>query len=366
MADENVRNGTNKDDDDPLIDQLTEGQHSAFLDDEKLNDPRSGDTEGEDLTSLTAAHQGSRSTMPDSGAASMSASNVGLLDENLELPVSQTGSTNRTAGTIQAGDSPDVLQGNLDLELSGDGGGYPAQNGGERGGGQRSATAAERSAGEITGDIAGDSVGATTGVSAIDELQLSSGDAGQADSNGVGSNGSAGEDPTLEFDLSGDAASSSTRNNDGLGGSGDRDGSISNDDDVVEYVEDPAPAASDSGNGVNPIIGDRFDNNLVGTAGRDMINAQGGDDTLSGGGGSDKLIAGMGNDLLDGGTGDDTLSGGGGDDILIWDSADSKIDGGRAPIHCGTIPAMPISPVTTARSATSKPSICSRTPAPTP
>jgi len=68
MADENVRNGTNKDDDDPLIDQLTEGQHSAFLDDEKLNDPRSGDTEGEDLTSLTAAHQGSRSTMPDSGA----------------------------------------------------------------------------------------------------------------------------------------------------------------------------------------------------------------------------------------------------------------------------------------------------------
>lgn len=319
MADENIRTGTNEGDDDPLADQLTEGQQSAFLDEEELNDQRPGDAEGEDLTSLTAAHQGSRSTLANNSAA-FTPADGNLLDEGSELIGSQTSSADRASGTTLAGNSPDAIQGNLDLELSvGDGDSAP--NAQERGGGQGTATAAERSSGET----AGDTVGATTGANANDELQFSGGDADQAGSNGLASNGTADEDPTLEFDLSGEAGSGFARNDDGLGGSGDQDSPVSSGDDVVEYVEEDTATTS---NGNSDIVGDKFDNNLVGTGNSETINAKGGDDTLFGGAGDDNLMGKQGNDSLDGGTGADTLSGGGGDDLLIWDSADTEIDGG--------------------------------------
>ncbi len=125
--------------------------------------------------------------------------------------------------------------------------------------------------------------------------------------------------------------------------------------------------------GYNLILGDAFDNVLIGTDMKDKILAGAGDDTLSGlqdgdllygesgddtlqgNQGGDTLFGGDGNDtvfgdqggvllygaagndildggqdgdLLDGGTGSDSLSGGTGSDVLVWDAADTTIDGG--------------------------------------
>ena len=72
------------------------------------------------------------------------------------------------------------------------------------------------------------------------------------------------------------------------------------------YADDPR----------NQVVGTAGDDLLVGTAGDDIICGLGGNDTLRGLGGDDLLRGGDGNDLLRGGAGSDTLRGGSGADIL--------------------------------------------------
>jgi Ca2+-binding RTX toxin-like protein len=67
---------------------------------------------------------------------------------------------------------------------------------------------------------------------------------------------------------------------------------------------------------------------LTGTSASDTILGLGGNDTLIGGTGNDTLLGGGGNDSLNGGTGGDSLNGDVGSDVLIWDTLDTKVDGG--------------------------------------
>ena len=289
-----------------------------------LNNPSSNETNADDQPALTAAHQGSRATSipSDEAAAFNPAAQADLFDETSEQASSAPNS--RSSSDALIGDPAADTLGGLDGEPPiADSNAAPNA---QEGGGQGSAAAAELSSGDTV-----------TGTSAIDEPRLDGGDTDQGSTVVSPANGTTDEDPSLDFDLSGEAGSSPTRNDDGLGGSGDQSTPAdagSSGDEVVEYSEDTTTtttttgSSSDGGNGVNPIIGTQNDDNLAGTDGRDMINAKGGNDTLSGGGGDDNLLGGQGDDLIRGGTGDDTLKGGGGDDTLVWDSADSVIDGG--------------------------------------
>jgi len=78
--------------------------------------------------------------------------------------------------------------------------------------------------------------------------------------------------------------------------------------------------------------------NIVGTAGDDVINSKGGrdimhgrkgNDTLSGGANGDFLFGGAGNDTLNGNDGSDKLSGGRGDDTLNGGEGDDTLTGGK-------------------------------------
>lgn len=286
-----------------------------------LNSQSSDETNADDQPALVAAHQGARATSvpADSTAAFNSAAQADLFDETLGQASRSPNSASRSSSDALLGDPAGDILGDLDLDQS-IADGNSAQN--TSGGGQGPATAAEFSAGETAG--------ATTDTSSIDDLQFNGGDGDQASSDGLASNGPADEDPLLDLDVSGEAGSGSTDSDDGLGGSEDQSGSTdtTSNDDNEELLSDDSGGGGGGGNGVNPIIGTQFDDNLVGTDGRDMINAQGGDDTLSGGAGNDNLLAGAGDDLIEGGAGDDTLKGGAGDDVMVWDSADAVIDGG--------------------------------------
>ena len=66
---------------------------------------------------------------------------------------------------------------------------------------------------------------------------------------------------------------------------------------------------------------------IVGTEGKDMVDAKAGNDTICGLGGDDKLTADAGNDYVDGGSGNDTLKGSSGDDTLIGGDNDDALDG---------------------------------------
>ena len=70
--------------------------------------------------------------------------------------------------------------------------------------------------------------------------------------------------------------------------------------------------------------------NINGTGNQldNVLTGNDGDNSLKGNDGTDNLDGGAGIDKLDGGAGSDTLLGGLGDDLLIYDSVDSKIDGG--------------------------------------
>ncbi len=57
-------------------------------------------------------------------------------------------------------------------------------------------------------------------------------------------------------------------------------------------------------------------NQVVGSAGADMLNGTGGSDVITGGAGNDHLWGGRGKDWLYGGDGNDILKGGGGQDSL--------------------------------------------------
>ena len=90
------------------------------------------------------------------------------------------------------------------------------------------------------------------------------------------------------------------------------------------------------------IKGDKFNNDLdgrngndviLGLAGNDELDGNAGNDTLDGGKGNDELDGdaandvlkgGKGNDQLDGGAGTDQLFGGKGDDLFTFDNNDGK------------------------------------------
>jgi|GEM_PF-5980858 len=56
------------------------------------------------------------------------------------------------------------------------------------------------------------------------------------------------------------------------------------------------------------VNGNKRDNVLTGTDGKDWINGRDGDDTLLGGSGDDMLQDNVGSDILDGGSGHDVAS----------------------------------------------------------
>lgn len=69
------------------------------------------------------------------------------------------------------------------------------------------------------------------------------------------------------------------------------------------------------------VVGNTFDNRMVGGNGNDTLDGGAGSDVLNGGAGNDILIGGAGDDILDGNAGNDTMNGGTGDDIYFVDSA---------------------------------------------
>lgn len=76
------------------------------------------------------------------------------------------------------------------------------------------------------------------------------------------------------------------------------------------------------------IEGNDRDNELFGTAGKDLMYGYGGNDILHGYDGNDLLDGGDGNDILYGGAGDDQLFGGTGEDILEGGSGNDLLVGG--------------------------------------
>ncbi len=78
----------------------------------------------------------------------------------------------------------------------------------------------------------------------------------------------------------------------------------------------------------NQMIGTAGDDVLVGTPGPDIICGLGGNDVISGGGGRDILIGGRGNDTLKGGRGNDMLTGGRGNDTLKGGRGNDRLFGG--------------------------------------
>jgi peptidoglycan/xylan/chitin deacetylase (PgdA/CDA1 family) len=66
---------------------------------------------------------------------------------------------------------------------------------------------------------------------------------------------------------------------------------------------------------------------IVGTAGDDVIYAEGGNDVIYAGGGNDVIYAAGGDDLVCAGPGDDTVFGGAGNDTLLGESGNDTIHG---------------------------------------
>ncbi|HJR92732.1 MAG TPA: hypothetical protein VJ938_09860 [Acidimicrobiia bacterium] len=77
------------------------------------------------------------------------------------------------------------------------------------------------------------------------------------------------------------------------------------------------------------IKGNRRDNVLRGTPGRDVICGGGGDDTIRGRGGNDRIFGGSGNDNMRGNRGRDVLKGGRGNDRLNGGRGRDRCRGGR-------------------------------------
>ncbi len=89
------------------------------------------------------------------------------------------------------------------------------------------------------------------------------------------------------------------------------------------------------------IVGTSSDDVIIGSDGRDTINAGSGDDIVCGRGGSDTINGGSGSDILIGDAGDglndsttglpagnDVISGGSGNDFLYGDGGNDRIGGG--------------------------------------
>ena len=82
------------------------------------------------------------------------------------------------------------------------------------------------------------------------------------------------------------------------------------------------------------VAGDRYNNRLVGTPGRDVLCGRGGDDYLIGKGGNDLLIGGTGDDLILGDAGNDSLKGGLGRDYIIGGGGGDVLLGFDGSEHC--------------------------------
>ena len=75
------------------------------------------------------------------------------------------------------------------------------------------------------------------------------------------------------------------------------------------------------------IIGDRGNDRLSGSDGRELFDGGGWADEIFGGGGQDKLFGNIGNDTLHGGDADDFLSGDAGNDSLLGDGGQDLLTG---------------------------------------
>lgn len=76
------------------------------------------------------------------------------------------------------------------------------------------------------------------------------------------------------------------------------------------------------------IVGTSGNDNLIGTAKRDIVSLGAGNDTFAGKGGNDLVCGGDGNDLLTGGAGKDKLNGENGNDALKGGTDRDRCDGG--------------------------------------
>jgi hypothetical protein len=316
MADDDIRDSATESDDEAVLDPSLGTEHSAFLDDEELHEQLTDDGEGDERTALTAAHQGSSgtSTPAAEAAAFNAAGDADLLNTSPGNGNLAASAAARAANGSPAGDPANALQGELGLEAQ-----FPDGDS-SSGNGRGTATATEHNPGTL----------GAADADTIDDLQPGGDSSNPAGTGPSGPNGATGEDPSLQSGLITELDSGTTNSDDGLGGSGDQGaqtGGGSGDDNQEEYTDDDGSQsdgqeAQGGGGGVNPIIGDRFDNNLVGTDGRDMINAQDGNDTISAGAGDDLVMGKKGDDWIEGGLGDDTLKGGHGDDTFAFTDGD--------------------------------------------
>lgn len=317
MADDDIRDIETDNDDEAVLDLSLANEHSAFLDDEELHEQLTDEGDNDERTALTAAHQGSRATSTPAAEAVAfnAASDSDLLNASPEYGNSAANAAARSANGLPTGDPANAVQDELGFEAQVPDG--DPSNGNGRG----AATATERNPG-------------TAGANTIDALQPGGDNSNPASTGPSGPSSATSEEQPLQSDLLTELNSRQTNSDDGLGGSGDQGaqaGGGSENDNQEEYTEDDGGQSDGQeaqggggagGGGVNPIIGDRFDNNLVGTDGRDMINAQDGNDTISAGAGDDLVMGKKGDDWIEGGLGDDTLKGGHGDDTFAFSDAD--------------------------------------------
>lgn len=106
---------------------------------------------------------------------------------------------------------------------------------------------------------------------------------------------------------------------------------------VVVNVPQPTTCPGFAGNPRNQVVGTAGDDILTGTPGADIICGKGGSDTLSGLGGNDLLLGALGNDRLGGGSGRDRLVGASGRDRLFGGTGRDRLFGGpgRDLLHGG-------------------------------
>lgn len=75
-------------------------------------------------------------------------------------------------------------------------------------------------------------------------------------------------------------------------------------------------------------LGNAMANVILGSTGRDFVNAFEGNDTVSGGAGDDALLGAAGNDMVSGGSGADELNGNDGGDVLSGGLGADSLEGG--------------------------------------
>ncbi len=101
----------------------------------------------------------------------------------------------------------------------------------------------------------------------------------------------------------------------------------------IQYTIDDNNGGTDTGTvtvhaqNPTPVNGSRFDNEITGTNGVDIIYGRAGDDVIAGNDGDDELNGDEGNDIVRGGSGDDFIKGGSGDDRLLGQAGDDNIRG---------------------------------------